>query len=143
MFTDKLIAKYFKLAKKASEFSDYPNIHIGAICVYKHQVIAIGCNTLKSSPMQMRYNHYREKDNRDFDAYANTNSLHAEISCISSIRSLDIDYSKVGIFIYREHKNGTTGLVKPCKACSKCLDDIGIKNWYYTTDDGYIYERRN
>ena len=55
--------KYFKLARHASEMSDYnrKNIHIGAVLVYKKQILATGWNTNKTSPIQYKYNKYREE----------------------------------------------------------------------------------
>ena len=141
--TEHMIERYFNLAKTASAFSDYKGVHIGAVCVYKHKIISVGYNMSKSSPLQMKYNKYRNREGREFDTNIHVNALHAELSCIQSIRSLDIDFSKVSIFVYREHKDGSNAVSKPCRACSKALDDLGIKEWYYTTDNGYAYERRN
>lgn len=37
--------RYFNQAKEIAQQSDFPRVHIGAIVVYKHQVISKGCNT--------------------------------------------------------------------------------------------------
>ena len=60
------INKGFELAKKASEFSDYnkKNIHIGSVIMYKNRILGIGYNTNKTSPIQYKYNYYREKENK-------------------------------------------------------------------------------
>ena len=68
--------------------------------------------------------------------------VHAEMKCLIDTKDLNIDWSKVSIFIYREH-NGKMLNCKPCKACSKALKDRGINNIYYTTEIGFNYERRN
>lgn len=42
------------------------------------------------------------------------NFLHAEMKCLVETRDLDIDWSKVSIFVYREHCDGTKALSRPC-----------------------------
>jgi len=143
MYSKKLINKYFNLAKNASMFSDYPKIHVGAIMVYKNKIISVGYNTQKTNPYQKDYNVYRGNNERKYDVDKQSNALHAEMACIVSTKHLDIDWSKVSVFVYREHKDGSISLSRPCMACSKALDERGIKDWYYTTENGYAYERRN
>ena len=138
-------SKYFELAKNASKLSDYNknNIRIGAILVYENKVIASGWNTKKTNPMQLYYNKYREVNNkRNYIAEEHLPKVHAEMKCLIDTKDLNIDWSKVSIFIYREH-NGKMLNCKPCKACSKALKDRGINNIYYTTEIGFNYERRN
>lgn len=137
--------RYFDLAKNASTFSDYNKVHIGCVIVYKKQVIGIGWNTKKTNPIQKYYNQFRttEDDIREYDINSHTNSLHAEMMAIlNATRTFKGDLSKCSIFVYRELKNGNLGIAKPCKACSQMLQDFGIKNIYYTTENGYVYERR-
>lgn len=67
--------------------------------------------------------------------------MHAEIELISKIRYLDINFSEVEIYVYRETKDGRKALARPCKACTQALRDLGIKKVCYTTDDGYCEER--
>ena len=129
------IAKYFDLAKNASKFSDFPKYHIGAILVYKNRVISVGWNVRKENPLQKKYNEYR-----GFNVDTAKNCLHAEMMCIVKAKKLDVDWSKVSIFVYREFKNGKLALAKPCPACMQAIKDIGIKNIYYTGDESHIYE---
>lgn len=69
-------------------------------------------------------------------------TLHAEISCLLQIKDMDIDFSKINLYIYREDKNGNLAMCRPCKACMKFIDDLGIKHIYYTTDKGFAKEIR-
>ena len=32
-------------------------------------------------------------------------------------------------------------MARPCPSCMAAIKDLGIKNIYYTTNDGYSYER--
>lgn len=69
--------------------------------------------------------------------HAHTNSVHAEIACLTKIKYLDIDFSKVTLFVYREHKNGKRAVAKPCPACTKFIKDMGIRDVFYTIEDGW------
>ena len=67
--------------------------------------------------------------------------LHAEINCINSIRHLNINFSKVKLYIYRIRNDQPFGLSRPCLSCMAAIKDLGIKDIYYTTNDGYVHER--
>jgi deoxycytidylate deaminase len=138
------IEKFFKLAKNASKLSDYKRkkIHIGAILVYKNKVIASGWNTQKTSPIQYKYNIYRENLKKDnyFSANDHLPCIHAEMKCLIDSKDMNIDWSKVSLFVYRE-SCGKTRLCRPCLSCEKALKDRNIKNIYYTSERGYNYER--
>jgi len=140
------ITRYFDLAKDVSKLSDYnkKNIKIGAIIVYKNKVVASGYNTSKTSPIQMKYNKYREKVDplRDYNANDHLPSLHAEMKALIDTKDMDIDWNKASIFVYRDSNNdGTIRNCRPCCACMKALKDKGIKNIYYTNENGFNYER--
>lgn len=137
-FNDKKVLRYLSLAKKASEFSDDENRHLGAIAVYKGIILAVGYNHRKTSPVQKKYNKYR-----NLDISSNKCTFHAESHCLNKIKKLDIDFSKVSVFVYREHKNGTMALARPCEGCRKLIEDLGIKSFYYTTEKGWAYETVN
>lgn len=138
------ITKFFYLAKNVSKLSDYnkKNIKIGAIIVYKNKVISSGYNTSKTSPIQMKYNKYRERvdPSRDYNANDHLPSLHAEMKALIDAKDIDIDWNKASIFVYRE-SDGIKRNCKPCCACMKALKDKGIKNIYYTNENGLQYER--
>lgn len=141
----KQIKRFFKLAKNASEFSDYTkkNIHIGSVMVYKNRVISVGYNTDKTNPIQYMYNTYRQKvddPNRNYIADKHLPCVHAEMKCLIDTRDLDVDWNKASLFVYRESPNGKLRNCKPCKACMKALKDRGIKHIYYTNEDGCCYK---
>lgn len=126
---------YFKKAKSVAEISDFYKTHIGCIAVYQGNIIGIGCNSNKTHPVQKYYNRYRNDNCNSFIP-----KLHAEISCINSIRNLDINFSKVKLYIYRIRKDQEYGLARPCPSCMAAIKDLGIKYIYYTTNDGFAYE---
>lgn len=126
---------YFDKAKNVSFLSDFKQVHIGCVAVYKKQIIGSGYNTNKTNPIQMYYNKYRT----NFELTNNSQpKLHAEMSCLLNIKHLNIDFSKVKLFIYREDKNGHIALSRPCKACMRAIKDLGIKEINYTDYNGYV-----
>lgn len=127
--------RYYSLAEKASFFSDYKKCHIGCIAVYKNRIIAVGYNTNKTSPLQAEYNKYR-----DYVLPPQKNGIHAEMSCLIKIKDMDIDFSKVVLYIYREDFNGNLAISRPCMACEHAIRDYGIKHIHYTGNMKYIYE---
>lgn len=140
MFTiTKADIKYFEKAKNIARISDYDKIHIGCVAVYHGNIIGIGCNTNKTHPMQKYYNKFREDEETDNIHFYH--KLHAEINCLSQLKNLDINFSKVKLYIYRIRKDRPHGMCRPCPSCMAAIKDMGIKHIYYTTDDGFAYER--
>lgn len=131
--------KFFYKARDVGTISDYYKTHIGCVAVYQGNIIGIGCNCNKTHPMQKQYNKYRNLHTTgETEALP---KLHAEINCINSIRHLDINFSKVKLYIYRIRKDQPFGLSRPCPSCMAAIKDLGIRDIYYTTNSGYSYER--
>ena len=128
--------RYFQKARQAAEISDYKRTHVGCVAVYQGNIIGIACNTNKTHPMQKYYNRYRYHPQTSY-FYP---KLHAEINCISSIRHLDINFSKVKLYVYRTRCDQEYGIARPCPSCMAAIKDLGIRHIYYTTNDGYVYE---
>ena len=126
---------YFDKAKNASFLSDFKQVHIGCVAVYKKQIVGVGYNMNKTHPLQMKYNKYRSLYWNGIQPQA---KIHAEMSCLLNIRELDIDFSKVKLYIYREDKNGHLALSKPCDACMRAIKDLGIKEINYTDYNNYV-----
>lgn len=127
--------KYFEKARQAAMISDYYKTHIGCVAVYQGTVIGIGCNCNKTHPTQKFYNKYRIASDSMLP------KLHAEINCINLIRHLDINFPKVKLYIYRIRKDQPFGLSRPCPSCMAAIKDLGIRDIYYTTNDGFVHER--
>lgn len=129
--------KYFDKARQAANISDYYKTHIGCVAVYQGQVIGIGCNCNKTHPTQKFYNQYRIKSDVMLP------KLHAEINCLNQIRHLDINFTKVKLYIYRICRDQPYGLARPCPSCMAAIKDLGIRDVYYTGNDGFVYEKIN
>lgn len=127
--------KYFSKARQVAMISDYHKTHIGCVAVYQGTVIGIGCNCNKTHPTQKFYNKYRKQSDSMLP------KLHAEINCINSIKNLGVNFSRVKLYIYRIRKDQPYGLSRPCPSCMEAIKDLGIRDIYYTSNDGYVHER--
>ena len=127
--------RYFEKAKQTALISDFYKTRVGCVAVYQNSIIGIGCNSNKTHPRQKYYNKYRMLSNDLLP------KLHAEINCLNIIRRMDVNFSKVKLYIYRIKKDGTFGISRPCPSCIAAIKDLGIKDIYYTTNDGYVHER--
>ena len=114
--------KFFDKARQAAYISDYKKTHIGCVAVYNGQIIGIGCNCNKTHPMQKIYNKYRKNSEYMLP------KMHAEINCLNQLRYLDINFSKVKLYIYRIRKDIQYGLSRPCPSCMAAIKDLGIKD---------------
>lgn len=129
--------RYFEKARQIATISDYKKIHVGCVAVYQGNIIGVGYNCNKTHPTQKIYNRYRKIEDGLLP------KLHAEINCINQIRDLNINFSKVKLYIYRIRKDQPFGLSRPCPSCLAAIKDLGIRDIYYTSNDGYIHERIN
>lgn len=125
---------YFKAARAISDISDFKRVKIGAVAVYGHRIISTGYNTSRTCPLQKKYNRYRFTEDTN-------HSGHAELQCLKPlVGRKDIDFSKVQLYIWRNLSDGSLALARPCQSCMALIKDLGIKQIYYTTYDGYSCE---
>ena len=60
-------------------------------------------------------------------------SLHAEIRALLRLGGQEFDTLVVG----RVNKSGELCLSRPCPVCQLAINDSGVKNVFYSTDNGY------
>lgn len=126
---------FFNMAKEVSKLSTFPRHQIGCIITYKNRVISSGCNIQKTSPLQKRYNKIR------FSCDSAKHYNHAETSALLPIlKDKNIDRSRLRVYLFREHADGSLALSKPCPSCMKMLKDAGIKQIYFTDEGSYCEE---
>ena len=128
--------KYLSYAKNIAELSDYRRVHMGCIAVLGNKILSVGYNTTKTHPLQAHYNRLR-----GFKDDLCNHGLHAEIACLLPLRGSEIAFDKLKLYIYRLRCDGGYGMARPCKGCMAFIKSCGIHDIYYTTDDGYAYER--
>lgn len=85
--------------------------------------IIIHSNDIKTSPVAKAYGSRWER-------------LHAE-HCV--LRGVD-DASSGKLYIYRERKDGTLAMARPCQFCIPFLKDKHIKKICYSTNGGFAWE---
>lgn len=132
--------KMFSMARGVSKLSTFHHQHVGSVVVSGHKVISTGCNSMKTNPLQHKYNKYR-----GFDDYESSIACqHAEVSALSClIGKYGVDWENLDIYVYREKKDGSLGCSRPCKACSRLIKDLGIRRVYFIDENGNYTEERN
>lgn len=129
--------KFFNVAKAVSKTSDYHGAKIGCVVCIGNNILSVASNSEKTHSLQCIYNRFR-----DFDTETSANKLHAEVHALSLIYRRHINWSKVEIYMYRELKNGTPAISKPCPACENLIHDLGIRTMFYINEKGkYVKER--
>lgn len=132
--------RFFDEAKKESYLSDYEGQHLGAVAVYADKfILARAHNSDKTNTTQFLYNRYRRKEKPNI--MNKPPRSHAETNLFRKIRYLDIDFSRVVVYIYRETADGKMAMAKCCPSCERLLRDLGVRDICYTTGEGYISER--
>jgi len=101
---------------------------VGAILLKKNNIIAEATNLEKKThPIQARWEQRAGLHEKIY--------LHAEIAALVKCRD-DADT----IIVARINSEGKLRNAKPCPVCAMALEEAGIRNVHYTTDDGFIYE---
>lgn len=120
---------------------------VGCVITYKGHIIGRGHNSAKTNPLQKQYNRRYRKFNND-DGQCILDTVHAEIKAIQSISyvtGVEVDWQKAKVFVYRlaAGKPLGYGCAKPCPACMNAIRDLGVKDIFYTEDDGFAYLKLN
>lgn len=129
--------RFFGIAKRNADKSTYVRkgrgkIGIGCAIVNGNYVVSEGVNKRKTHSVQQHYNNISEY-------FAPVPNIHAEIDAL--IKSRNHDLTGTEVFVYRELVGGSLGNCRPCRACMRALRDAGVKHIYYTTENGFHYER--
>jgi len=92
-----------------------------------NRIISRGANNYqKTHPMQFRLANKTDRINRIY--------LHAEISALVKARK-----EPYGILVIRITKTGLIRMARPCNICIMAIREAGIKNVYYSGNDGLIH----
>lgn len=120
-----------------ADYTGNSRARIGCVIAYKGTILAKGWNTDKTHTTQAYYNKWRFQDN---GGHYYPSKGHAELTALQKVRYLDIDFSRVHIYVYRELRNGELALSRPCPSCMAFLKEKGIRHIHYTTDQGFAHE---
>ena len=108
-----------------ARLSDH-KFRVGAAIIKGRRIISLGCNSSKTTPFIRNKLNDRTLVDR----------LHAEMSAILKAQG---DVSRCKIYVARITTMGL-GNARPCGLCMSMIKEAGIKEVYYTTDDGWIGE---
>ena len=101
---------------------------IGAVLLKKSKVVATAVNLEKKShPLQARFAQRVGLAEKVF--------LHAEIHSLIKARE-DADT----IVVARVNNQDKLRMAKPCACCALALEEAGVTNVYYTTNEGFMYK---
>lgn len=126
---------YFNVAKTMMNMSDHGQ-KLGCVIVDKHHIIGSGHNS------KTKYHRIQAQiDCKYFDSDCCYGPVHAESSALIPLMRRKYDLRNATVYIYREHKDGSLGMARPCERCMSMIKKCGIKTIKYTTDDGYAVER--
>lgn len=131
--------RLFQIAFKTATNATFHRCKTGCIVVHGNTVLSTGFNTEKTHSMQSYYNGFNNEIEDCLE-----HKLHAEIHALNQLKYRDLDWNRIKLYIYRiRNINGeqTIGLARPCPSCMEFIKKLGIKDIYYTTNDGYCYER--
>lgn len=137
--------RFFELARREAEKSTFPRFHVGCVVVYNGYVVSSGVNSEKSAPVQKRYNRYRHFNNCETHKPVN-HAIHAECDALKKIPypvAQQLDWRKVKVYVYRICPGHASerGLARSCPACMEYIRSFGIRDIYYSTNDGFAHER--
>lgn len=99
------------------------NFRLGAVLVHRNSIVSVGMNSYKTHPLMA--------------ARTEWPFLHAEQNAI--IRAGLDNCEGLDLYIARVLKNNELAMSKPCKVCIGLINDVGIKNIYYSINkvDGF------
>lgn len=125
---------YFKAAKAISTLSDHKQ-KIGCVVVNQHRIVSSASNSnTKCHKVQAIL------DKKRYGCEC-PGKVHSEVAALIPLINSGVDLSRASIFVYRQHKNGTIALARPCPSCYELIKSCGIRKMYFTTESGYKMER--
>jgi cytidine deaminase len=115
------------MAREQAKNSEY-KVKIGSVYITRNGEMYTGFN---------KTNKTHSQSNTPY------NRIHAELDVLLKIGLYNKEKIAGGsIFLYREASFGIASC-KPCSVCEKILDELKVKNIYYTENDGYwLYSKK-
>lgn len=115
--------KYLRILKRLALCSDHHSHKMSCILVRGGKIIGRGYNMLKSHP-NSPHPRFRQR--------------HAEFNAIISA---SYDVRGATAYIFREQKDGTLAIAKPCTSCSAFLVANGVTEIIYSFQGSYKEEK--
>ena len=124
---DKIVEVSFALINKHN--ADLRCRHFSFI-LDRNRIISIGLNSLKTHPLNLKYN-YVNKNNQSISDIVGT---HSELSAV--IKLGEEDCSGLTIVNTRINRNNALDFSAPCRGCLDMINQLNFKNVYFTNADG-------
>lgn len=118
MKTDRLLS----LARQASAKSDHYKFRMGCVIAKGNKVLGTGYNISRTHP----------KSPHKFK------TIHAEF--MAAINA-GYDIEGATVYVFRQLKDGTPSMAKPCEDCWKFLLDCGVKEVVYSFEGSFKQEK--
>lgn len=133
-------------AVTAAMASDVPFAKVGCAVMCQGTVVSVGHNSMKTDPIQHRWNRYREFVYLTPSDPSNMNSIHAEIDALKGIpwpvdRQMRWNQARIYVFRIAPGLPLGQGMARPCPACWKAIEDKGARQVIYSTPKGFAKER--
>lgn len=132
MLSKKLMSHITTLKKITRDIDSVGNQRLAACIVKNNRVVSFGHNKRKTHPLQTRFAKNRHS------VY-----LHAEIDAIkNALKEIKVEeLSQCILIIVRTKKDGSLGMAKPCKGCTRAIETFGIKQVIYSTEEENYFEQ--
>lgn len=113
---------FLQLARKESVRSNHRRHKLGCVLVRGSRVLGLGHNMLKTHP----------KSPHEFK------SIHAEFMAVLNSGT---DLKGATAYIFRQQKNGTPAISRPCEDCWRYLMECGVKEVVYSFEGSFVQEK--
>ena len=113
---EKFTTAAIAIAMAGSGVGTRGNYRLGAILVYKNNIVSVGMNSYKTHPILQKRTAWP--------------FLHAEQHAI--VRAGVDNCEGLDLYVARVLKNNNLAMSRPCGICDKLIKEVGIKNIYYS-----------
>jgi len=96
----------------------------------RNRIISIGMNSLKTHPMNLKYNYV----NKNKESISNIVGTHAELNAV--IKLGEEDCSGLTLVNTRINRNNVLDHSAPCSGCSDMIHQLNFKNVYFSNTKG-------
>ena len=126
--------------------SEVPFAKVGCSVMCQGAVVSVGRNSLKTDPLQRKWNKYRTFDYLTPSDPSNMDSIHAEIAALKAIpypvdRQLKWRHARIYVFRLAPGLPLGQGMSRPCPACWNAIADKGARQVVYSTREGFAKEQ--
>jgi hypothetical protein len=124
---NKIIEVSYALINKHS--ADLRCRHFSFI-LQRNRIISIGLNSLKTHPLNLKYNYI----NKNKEKISDIVGTHSELNAV--IKLGEEDCSKLTLINTRINRNNLLDYSAPCHGCSDMIKQLNFQNVFYSTNNG-------